>query len=248
MVNAKDRIIVPLDVNTPAAVRDLVHLLKDDVGMFKVGLELIHSLGPQVVDMILDLGGQVMYDPKLADIPTTVGKAMHCIAARNVKLCTVFVPSSLDSITVAVQNRGDVQVIGVTALTTMDDDACGASYNMTAIQSVLRFADQAKLAGCQGIVCSPQELAMIRSSPTLKDLLLITPGVRPKWASANDQKRIMTHDEAIRDGADYLVIGRPITSPPANIGSPVAAAQLIASEMQVVFNQRARSATKGVQP
>lgn len=238
-MKAKDRIIVALDTKDLDQMRKLVRELKDHVGMFKVGLELIMSYGPRAAVIIHGLGGKVMFDPKLADIPTTVGKAMQSIAMCEFELCTVFVPAGLDSMTAAVEKRGNTKIIGVTVLTTMDEAACGATYNMGVADGVLRFADQAKLAGCQGIVCSPQEIALIRSRPTVADLMLVTPGVRPTWAAANDQRRIMTPGEAIRAGADYLVIGRPITNPPTSVGSPVDAAVLIADEIEEALSQPA---------
>lgn len=243
----KDRIILPLDVSNIAEARRLVDLLSPHVGLFKAGLEFIWST---IVDFLLleeeaaigllkearalarAIGGPSAFiDAKLADIPNTVKGASVAISRLGVKFFNVHASAGIEAVKAAVASRGNSQVLGVTVLTSIGSDECVSIFGEKPDNRVLHFAGMLKDAGADGIICSPQELLEISGSGRFDGLLRVTPGVRPEWAAAGDQKRVMTPAEAIKAGADYLVIGRPITKPPAEIGGPVEAAQRIAEEI-----------------
>ncbi|MFZ2153770.1 MAG: orotidine-5'-phosphate decarboxylase [Candidatus Moraniibacteriota bacterium] len=235
-MEAKDRIIVALDVNSLDKAKSLVEILAPHVGCFKIGLELITAIGaPQIVDFIHSLGGQVFYDGKFDDIPNTVGGATKAVAALKVKMLNVHASAGIESMMAAVANKGDALVLAVTVLTSLEENNANLIFGGPSKAKVLQFARDAKLSGCDGIICSPQELELLGKQKELSGLLKITPGVRSAWAVTGDQKRIMTPAEAIKAGATALVIGRPITKPPAEIGSPVDAANKIAEEISTVL-------------
>lgn len=230
----KDRIILPLDVSSFADAAHYVKILAPYVGPMKVGLELLMAEGtPQVVQALHAESAAVFVDIKLHDIPTTVGRAANNISRLNVKMFNVHASGGFGMMKAAVANKRDCLVLAVTILTSMDDDTCQHMYGMSAKGKVMELALEAFDAGVDGIICSPQEIEPIRSHSLLRDMLLVTPGVRPSWAVADDQKRTMTPGEAIRAGADYLVIGRPILRPPpSEVGSCIEAAQRIADEIK----------------
>jgi len=235
-VKAKDRIIVALDVDSLDKAKSLVESLAPYVGCFKIGLELLTAVGaPKVVEFIYSFGGQVFYDGKFDDIPNTVGGAAKAIAGLNVKMFNVHASAGVEAMMSAVANKGQSLVLAVTVLTSLEENNAHLIFGGPNKAKVLQFARDAKLAGCDGIICSSQELELLGMQKELDGLLKVTPGVRPKWAAADDQKRIMTPAEAIKAGATALVIGRPITKPPAEIGTPVEAAKKIAEEIATVL-------------
>jgi len=243
---AKDRIILPLDVSSVDEAKKLVDLLAPHVGAFKVGLEFIYStiadllllenteavgLLMQVRALAKALGAEhVFWDGKLCDIPNTVKGASVAISRLGVKMFNVHASAGLQSVKAAVENKGSSLVLGVTVLTSIDNEQCVSIFGNNAPGKVLQFAAGLEATGADGIICSPQELKALTEAGS--KLLKVTPGVRPEWAAVGDQKRVMTPGEAIKAGADYLVIGRPITKPPAEIGGPVEAAKKIAVEIQ----------------
>jgi len=232
---AKNRIILALDVKTLAEVEHLVKLLSPFVGMFKVGLELLTAEGSaSVISLIHSYGGKVFYDGKFNDIPNTVGEASKNVAKLGVKLFNIHASASMLSMQSAVANKGNSEVYAVTVLTSIDENNCNLIFGGSVKDKVLQMAREAKLAGCDGIVCSSQELEMLNTYKELKSLKKITPGIRPVFASVDDQKRVMTPSEAIKAGATYLVIGRPITSPPKGMTS-LEAAQLILNEIAIII-------------
>lgn len=229
----KDRIMVALDVPTLEGAVQLEHLLSPYVGVFKVGLELLTSAGSMATTRILKAGGsKIFYDGKFMDIPNTVAGASRAVAALGADMFNVHASGGIDMMRAAVENKGNSKVLAVTVLTSLDEDACRSLYGSTPAVTVRHFAMLAMNAGVDGIICSPKELAMLRSERGLDSLLMVTPGVRPVWAAAGDQKRVMTPGEAVKAGADYLVVGRPITKPPKEVGTPVDAAKLIAKEIE----------------
>jgi len=231
-MNPAERIIVAADVSTSVELAHLARTLAPLGVLFKIGLEAITSLGgARAINDIQEYGGRVFYDGKFADIPNTVAKSSAYLAGLNVAMFNVHASCGWDSLDAAVANRGDAKVLAVTVLTSLDDYLVGEIFGDTSKNKVLQFATRAYLHGCDGIICSPQELPFLMEDAHAKKLLKVTPGVRPEWAPANDQKRIMTPGDAIKAGADYLVIGRPITSPPDGM-NPVEAAQRIAEEIK----------------
>lgn len=236
MQQAKDRIIVALDVDNLDKARSLVETLAPYVGCFKIGLELITAVGaPQVVKFVHSLGGQVFYDGKFDDIPNTIGAATKAVADLNVKMLNVHASAGIEAMMAAVANKDKSLVLAVTVLTSLEENNAHLIFGGPSKAKVLQYARDAKLAGCDGVICSPQELELLGRQKELDNFMRITPGVRSEWASVGDQKRVMTPAEAIRAGATALVIGRPITKPPMEIGSPVDAAKRIAEEISAVL-------------
>lgn len=238
-MEAKDRIIVALDVDSLGKAKSLVESLAPHVGCFKVGLELLMSVGSStVVGWFMDNGfggGQrIFLDGKFNDIPNTVGGAAKAVAKLNVKMFNVHASAGVEAMMAAVANKGQSLVLAVTVLTSLEENNAHLIFGGPSKAKVLQLARDAKIAGCDGIICSPQELELLGKQKELSGLLKITPGVRPEWAAKGDQKRVMTPGEAIKAGADYLVIGRPITQPPPEIGGLVEAAKKIAEEIATV--------------
>lgn len=245
----KDRIIVALDVSSLERAERLVKDLTPYVGMFKIGLQLITSVGlPQIVDWFEKIGGSpemLFADLKLHDIPTTIGNATLAASELSVGMVNVHASSGLDGMMAAAKNSKSVRpdtggpeqyrdtlVLAVTVLTSHEENSGHLIFGAPTKAKVLQFALWAQQAGCDGIICSPQELVLLRAQNLLKNMLLITPGVRPEYAAVGDQKRIMTPGEAVKAGADYLVIGRPITKPDPPVAGPIDAAVLIATEIE----------------
>lgn len=228
-----ERIIVALDVNTFAETEELVRKLSVYVKNFKVGLELLTRFGAkEIVNLIHSYDGEVFYDGKFDDIPNTVGRASKAVADMNVKMFNVHASAGIEAMESAVKNKGEAIVLAVTVLTSLKEDRVKAIFGSTSKEKVLQFAKDAKTAGCDGIICSPKELEFLKQEKTLNDLIKVTPGVRPTWASKDDQSRSTTPKEALNMGANYLVIGRPITMPPEIFDSPVQAVVNIIKEME----------------
>lgn len=233
------RIIVALDVKTLEEAALLVEQLQPFGVAFKIGLELISSVGgPQAVQFVHELGGRVFYDGKFKDIPNTVGAAAKAVAGLGVAMFNVHASSGIDAMFAAVDNKVNAKVLAVTVLTSFEENDGHLTYGAPTKATVLQFARNAKLAGIDGIICSPQELPLLSSRRELRGMMFVTPGVRPSWAAANDQKRIMTPGEAVLAGATHFVIGRPITQPPESVGSPVRAVEMIISEMTEALKQQ----------
>lgn len=257
-ITPKDRIILPLDVPTVAEARRLVNLLSAHVGLFKLGLEFIWSMiadllsfeeGPAVAllqearTLAREIDGPGTFvDGKLCDIPNTVKGASIAISRLDVKFFNVHASAGMEAIKAAVANKGNSQVLGVTVLTSISGDECVSIFGDEPGKKVLHFANNLVKAGADGIICSPQELTLLGSWGEFRGLIKVTPGVRPEWAATGDQKRVMTPLQAMRAGADYVVIGRPITKPPAKIGGPVEAAKQVAYEIGMGLDQRGGTA------
>lgn len=244
MKSGKDYIIFPLDVATEDEARQLAADLHQEVGMFKIGLELFVRSGPALVRWMVDHGGAgVFLDLKLHDIPVTVERAMRGIADLGAALTTVHCAESPDMLAAAVRgSQGKARVLGVTLLTSVSDadlpvgrpPEAGAA-DVTRV--VLHKAAQAKAAGCAGVVCSGREVAAVKAALG-RAFLAVTPGIRPAWGAnaPDDQRRVVTPAMAITRGADYLVIGRPIR----DSGNPVDAARRIAAEIEAALESTAR--------
>jgi len=212
---SNDQIIVALDVATNKEALRLVTELSPDVGFFKIGLQLYTAAGPGLVRAIPFLGPKVFLDLKLHDIPNTVAKAVESAGQLGVKMLTVHLSGGSEMICAAVKaRRDDMLILGVTVLTSSTE----ATLRETGIpdtinDQVLRLARLGVSAGIDGLVASPHEARALRAEFGDK-IKIVTPGVRPRWSEPGDQKRFMTPREAIEAGADYLVIGRPITGHP----------------------------------
>ncbi len=227
-MEAKDRIIVALDVSSLSAVQRLVEELAPYVGFFKIGLQLLMAVGaPKAVEMVHRCGGNTFLDGKFDDIPNTVGEASLAVAGMRVNMFNVHASAGVDAMMAAVANKGNSKVLAVTVLTSLEENNVHLIFGAPSKAKVLQLARDAKLSGVDGIICSPQELVFLRKRRELEDLLWVTPGIRSAEDSKDDQNRTMSPGEAIEAGADYLVIGRPITKQ----NNPVDAAQRIALEI-----------------
>lgn len=239
MKHAKDYIVFPMDVPSLKEAKQFVKLLSEHVGMFKVGLELFIKYGPEVINVIKSLGSaRIFLDLKLHDIPETVSRAMESIADLGVDFATVHCGENKGMLEAAVAGSGGkVGVVGVTVLTSIsgeDIDAAGFRPEFSSDISllVMNRARMAMEAGCMGVVCSGLEVKMIKENFG-KNFVALTPGIRPDWdvLIKDDQQRITTPAAAIKNGADYLVIGRPIR----DAKDPQEAVIRIAKEIKTVL-------------
>jgi orotidine-5'-phosphate decarboxylase len=225
----KDRLIVALDVESRERAGRLVAELLPHVSMFKVGKELFTTEGPEVVRSIVASGGRVFLDLKFHDIPNTVAKAVGAAAQLGAFFVTLHVSGGramLEAAASALPAEG-TQLLGVTVLTSHTDETLKETgAGGTVKETVGRLAILARESGLDGVVCSPHEITLIRESVG-NDLLIVTPGIRPKGSAKGDQARVTTPLEALRLGADYIVVGRPITE----ATSPADAAQAIVEEL-----------------
>jgi len=225
----KDRIIVALDTDSTGSALSIARTLSAEVGMFKVGMELFPRGGPELVREIRSLGGKVFLDLKFHDIPNTVAGAVRSAAAMEVTFATVHASGGREMLRAAADAaRGTgVTLLAVTVLTSLDDaDLAEIGFRFAAPESVLRLAEMAAGEGIGGIVCSAREVRAVREHLGA-GAVLVTPGVRMPAGNTEDQKRVVTPFEASRQGADYLVVGRPIT----RAQDPAAAARTFAVEM-----------------
>jgi len=218
-----DRIIIALDVQTKEEGIALVSRLKD-ARTFKVGLELFTAEGPALFRKLKALRKAIFLDLKLHDIPNTVAGAVRSALKHGVQMMTVHASGGREMMAAAADavraaagaGKGAKPILlGVTVLTSLkgaDLEEVGMGPDVAS--QVLRLAGLAKAAGLDGVVCSPREIEVLRREYG-RELVIVTPGIRPAWAAAQDQKRIMTPAEAVASGADYLVIGRPITGAPS---------------------------------
>ena len=225
-----DRVLVALDTTDLAQAARLVERLRPQVGGFKIGKEFFTRLGPQGVATALQ-GAPFFLDLKFHDIPNTVAGALRSAAALGPFMVNVHAsggPAMLKAAAAAVaEGAPRPLLIAVTVLTSLDDaDLAAVGQQGPAEAQVLRLARLARDCGLDGVVASPREIAALRAACG-PDFTLVIPGVRPAWAAAGDQKRVMTPAEALGAGADYLVIGRPITGD----ADPVAAARRVAEEL-----------------
>ena len=235
-MNLKDRIIVALDVRELDEMKTWVEELSPFVGCFKVGLELITSVGaPAVVNWIHQAGGSVFLDGKFHDIPHTVRAASEAAAALGVKMFNVHASAGREALQHAHQVKKNSLLLAVTVLTSTNEETCQHIYHSSIPSQVTALAQDAKACGVDGLICSAEDLKFLNPHPELQSLLKITPGIRPAWADQNDQKRSLTPREALLAGATAMVIGRPITQPPRAIGSRREAAQRVLDEMAGVL-------------
>ncbi len=235
----EDRIIVPLDVPTEAQAIALVEQLPQ-VTFWKVGLELFVSSGPEIIRTLKTQQKRVFLDLKFHDIPNTITGAIRQASTYGVDLITIHATAgrlALQSASMAAVEGAkkagcpSPKLIAITLLTSLTsrDLAFDLKIPLELEEYALQMALLAKESGLNGAVCSPQEVSQLRRVCG-DDFLLVCPGVRPSWAQANDQKRSMTPSDAIKAGADYLVIGRPITAAP----DPVAAWEKICEELAAI--------------
>ncbi|MBV8969580.1 MAG: orotidine-5'-phosphate decarboxylase [Verrucomicrobia bacterium] len=225
---AKDKIIIPLDVSNRHAADHLIEALIGHATWFKVGLQLFCAAGPGIACDIKSIGAKLFLDLKLHDIPNTVEHAAEAVSGLKADFLTVHLLGGR-AMSAAAKNRlAETQVLGVTVLTSHDQESLneiGLTDDLTS--QVLRLASVADSAGLDGLVASPLEIAPLRNRFGSRFKLVI-PGIRPAWSVSNDQKRTLSPSAALAAGADYLVIGRPITGAPV----PAEAFQRVVDELE----------------
>ena len=231
-LDGKDRVFCAIDTADLEGAVLLADLLKGEVGGFKVGKEFFTAHGPDGVRRIADAGLRIFLDLKFHDIPNTVAGGVRSAGMLGCAMLTVHASGGAAMLRAAVEaagagDRDGPLILAVTVLTSLDDEDLEAVGQARPIaDQVLRLAKLAVGCGVRGLVCSPLEIARLRAAVG-DDVRLVVPGIRPSWASAGDQKRVMTPADAVSAGADYLVIGRPITG----ADDPVGAARRIAEEL-----------------
>jgi len=241
MEEARERIIFPLDLPSKEEAIDFVRLLKRYVGCFKVGLELFISEGPEILRIIAqETDTPIFLDLKLHDIPQTMKRAYRVACRYGPKFITVHCYEGNGLFEELTQDPLHPKILSVTLLTSMNEDNLRElgyrdEYISNLSSLVLKKAHIAKDAGCDGVICSGREVGLLRKEMG-DDFILVTPGIRMKGAEVkeDDQKRIFTPYDAIKSGADYIVVGRPIR----DARSPVDAAIRIQEEIQRALEER----------
>ena len=232
--DARQHLIVALDVSSAAAARTIVAAVGESARTYKVGMQLFTAEGPQIVRELVASGRSIFLDLKYHDIPTTVASSVREAAKLGVSMLTVHASGGSKMLRAAVEVarsiNPELMVLGVTVLTSMDEaDLEEAGARDKILDQVLRLADLAIRSGCQGIVTSARETAQVRSRLGHK-FAIVNPGIRPTGADRGDQSRVVTPAEAIAAGATHIVVGRPITE----AANPAAEAEKILQEMGAV--------------
>jgi orotidine-5'-phosphate decarboxylase len=227
-ISARERLIVALDLPSVETARALIARLGDTVTFYKIGYQLGYAGGLGFARDLIESGKQVFLDLKLHDIGNTVEKGVDSVSRLGATFLTVHGYPQTMKAAVAGRGQSKLKLLAVTVLTSYDDsDLAQAGYARNVRDLVAMRAQQARDAGIDGLVCSPEEAANLRG--VIGDrMLLVTPGIRPAGSASGDQKRIMTPAKAIGAGADYLVVGRPITE----ATDPKAAAEAIVVEIE----------------
>jgi orotidine-5'-phosphate decarboxylase len=246
MNEARDKLIFALDVQSLEAAQNWVERLQGKVKTFKVGKQLFTRCGPEVVHLVRGSGAEVFLDLKYHDIPNTVGMAGLEAMQLGVSMFNVhalggyeMMANLVDKVNEACASTGGQKplLLAVTILTSSNDETLRrVGIDRSVKDMVVRLADLAKQAGMDGVVASPQEVRLIRDACG-PDFKIVTPGVRPAFASQDDQRRVTTPAEAIELGADYLVVGRPISA----AVDPIEAAEQILQEIQLALIKRRES-------
>ena len=226
-MDARERLIVALDVSSVAVAEAMVERLGDGVSFYKIGYQLAFAGGLGFAATLVRGGQQVFLDLKLHDIGNTVAKGVESVAELGATFLTVHAyPQTMHAAIDARKGTG-LRILAVTVLTSYDDaDLAAAGYDFTVTELVAERAAQARDIGVDGLVCSAEEAANLRAIAST-GMVLVTPGIRPADAEKGDQKRVMTPRAAIAAGADHLVVGRPILEAP----DPKAAAEAILAEI-----------------
>ncbi len=226
-LDPRERLIVALDVASVAEAQALVERLGASVCFYKIGYQLGFAGGLAFAQELARAGNQVFIDMKLHDIGNTVAQGVKSVARLGASFLTVHAYPQTMHAAVEARAGSKLRLLAVTVLTSYDDaDLAAAGYDFTVPELVAERAAQARDVGIDGLVCSAEEAVRLRSV-VRPSMVLVTPGIRPAGAAAGDQKRVMTPAAAIRAGADYLVVGRPIVAAP----DPKAAAEAIVADI-----------------
>jgi len=212
MIKAAENIIVALDVPTKKEAIELVEKLDGQISFFKIGLQLYTAEGPEIVRAVSSMGSRVFLDLKLHDIPNTVARAVESAGRLGAQMLTVHLSGGSEMIRAATTARANnMLLLGVTVLTSsMEETLREIGIAAGVADQVLRLAKLGVGAGIDGVVASPREIKPLRRE-LARRMKIVVPGIRPSWSEPGDQRRVMTPREALEAGADYLVIGRPVT-------------------------------------
>jgi orotidine-5'-phosphate decarboxylase len=227
-INIRDRLIIALDYPDQKQALDLVAMLGNSVATYKIGLQLYTAAGPEIVRRVAATGARIFLDLKLHDIPNTVAKAVAAANDLEVQMLTLHLSGGRPMLEAAAKAKSpNLLLLGVTVLTSMTEETLhetGISSGMS--EHVVQLGELGKQCGIGGLITSPHEVPILRQRLG-NGVKLVTPGVRPNWAEANDQKRFTTPRAALESGADFLVIGRPVTA----ASDPRAAMERLISEV-----------------
>lgn len=227
-MDARDRLIVALDLPSVGAAETMVEKLGDAVSFYKIGYQLAFAGGLPLTEQLTRAGKQVFVDLKLHDIGNTVTKGVESVAQMGATFLTVHAYPQTMKAAVEGKQGSKLRILAVTVLTSYDDaDLAAAGYEMNVKELAAARAAQARDTGVDGLVCSPEEAASLRDIAG-PGMVLVTPGIRPVGSATGDQKRIMTPARAIEAGADYLVVGRPVLE----AREPKAVADAIVAEIE----------------
>jgi orotidine-5'-phosphate decarboxylase len=238
-MQAKDRIILALDVDSAEEALRLAELLKDDLGAFKIGMQLFNAVGPDILRQFTQLGAGVFVDLKFHDIPNTVAAAARVMTRLGAFMFNLHAAGGREmmrSARAAADSEAEKLgcppplLVAVTVLTSVNQQQLETDMGITGkkVEDVVTdWAQMAQECGMDGVVCSPWEITAVRRACGA-DFLLVTPGIRPDWSAAGDQKRVTTPRQALLLGCDYMVIGRPVTG----AKDPSAAAAAIIRELE----------------
>ncbi|PKA44078.1 orotidine-5'-phosphate decarboxylase [Rhizobium sullae] len=230
-MNARERLIVGLDVPTLGEAEKIVSTLGDDILFYKIGYQLVFAGGLEFACDLAQDGKKIFLDMKLLDIDNTVASGVENIVKMGMSMLTLHAYPKAMKAAVEAANGSDLCLLGVTVLTSMDEqDLIAAGYEYDPHTLVLRRAEQALLAGMGGVVCSAEESAAVRKIVG-PDMAIVTPGIRPAGSEKGDQKRVMTPADALKAGSSHLVVARPIVKAP----DPKEAARGILAEMETAL-------------
>lgn len=222
-----DRLVVAVDLSARDEILRLVDTLQGSVGVFKIGLQAFIANGPAIVREVVARGERVFLDLKIHDIPNTAKHAVAEAACLGASIATVHAAGGEAMLRACTHNT--LLVLGVTVLTSLGEtDLLQIGFGGSAIDNAVRLARLSQNSGLRGVVASPLEIEPIREACG-KDFVILTPGIRPKGSEAGDQQRVMTPGDAVRAGASYIVVGRPIT----NAADPRSAALRVVEEMTI---------------
>lgn len=248
-MNVQDRIIVALDVSSVREAHEIVSEVEPYVGGFKIGMQFIYSLVAKVMNgdkdgrvpeelnevpsLIKSMKGKLFLDVKIDDIPNTLAGTAKEIASIHPLALNVMASAGIDGMLAVSKVKGDAKLWIVTVLTSKEENDAHLTFGAPSKAKALQYSREAKLSMADGIICSPQELALLKPRPELQGLEFANPGIRPAWSVVGDQKRIMAPADALKAGADRLIIGRPITNHP-NCASRAEACERILEEIMAV--------------
>jgi len=240
---AKDRLVLALDVNTMEEAKELVCELKDYVGVFKVGLQLFTSVGPDIIKLIRDEGGEIFFDGKFHDIPNTVAKASANLIKHGVTFFNLHTTGGSKMISTTVKLAKETAkslglpkptILGVTVLTSFGQRTLTEELliNQNIDDYVGKLAKLGRDSGLDGIIASATDIPKIKKECG-EDFIILCPAIRPTWSVVNDQIRVVPPSDAVKMGVDYLVVGRPITS----AKDRVSAAKLVLDEINEAMEE-----------